>query len=1113
MNSHADTFSIARVFLEATNINKDYLKKEADATGDPSRFQTARQSVQSLWAQEDMGAQMNEKTAQKVLNFLYLMEIRSPGFTTVGRLHAIHDLYVGNTLDTKFLSAVNSDTTPEQAARILSGAVEHQEQSSKVYSDLTPEEEEIWNRVKVYHEFDDGFKWVYAVNANGSIASHIPSNVTFKTMHHCGNTPNAKSDDQYWELRGPDGKAYLTVILTPDGRIEESKSWGNQASKYRRMIQPYVKWFMKHKVTGVGYRYDYGYATHSNYGVKDFIGDDPEFVEYVLENKPELMGNTEKRILFWQEALRQGVVTVDDIKEMFAEGYTLSAALRKSANLGVYHAKSKFRNWGEDDRRYRYRNGEETQPSVFGDNPFEVICAACDGCPFSKDELVPLILDQKVTVEEFANYDVHMLDDDMQKIFVQAAPYNLNKLINIAEQVGTFHVADDIINPILQAVHNGEPAKPANMDHSADTNTWVSYVYTLRQYIRKANPPEKARRVVDMITSDPESMKHLFGSNDWMKAGYKTIYSMQDLIEWLEIFARFPDLAIPGTIMDFLKSYMRDEPRPAPALVQRVIALGRPRIDELFADKTPKDIVRLCLDTSSHLKLDARNLMPTVKALGDVVKLFPQLSDIYRSLRPSLRLGYYCCAPEGAADVEDAVKIAVSRIRHGEAIPLSKTAFLSATGAATIMAIGKFPEIMEYVTAEDVGNYVFRQADMISYTYIKTGPDLMNGRLVDILKTAYMEYDEWSKNNYAVPAMDVFLAAATRYDLVKPGDPIFNELYLHLARSGSRTDTMKRLTGYTFYPDFPVSEWDGLPSRMDPRNPMHARQTFVETYILPGLHNGQFADNPDFLDYLVDYIIDPEVSNPNYILNDIDFRRRSIMNKVKKRIAEKVESGIEISMDRAKILNKAGVLAKDYITRAQLRQFDEKSESEIDESIVGKIDQMITTDMLTKYKKSSKFPYFVNELLRAILETYDLEYGKIMTQLDKAKHSQKIQAGTIEFNSKQLNIVSYLMFIRFSKIVDFLFASPKTPSCVAAAKIAHHSGLIEAYRMVAERYGQEKGKHALHNVYYYGYGTYNAQVDETTDLSKSFRMKITQLEQVAQGKQKYKPAEGELPIK
>ena len=143
LESHLDPRFARAVFeslwmLEAVSINKDFLIREA---GSPEEFRAAKEIVLHHWNAANMNEQLNQKTAQRVLNLLLLMEIREPGFTELLKLRAIHDLYIHNMLDTKFLNVVNSDSTPEQAEEALKNAVAYQVQQQKTYPDLSEEEE------------------------------------------------------------------------------------------------------------------------------------------------------------------------------------------------------------------------------------------------------------------------------------------------------------------------------------------------------------------------------------------------------------------------------------------------------------------------------------------------------------------------------------------------------------------------------------------------------------------------------------------------------------------------------------------------------------------------------------------------------------------------------------------------------------------------------------------------------------------------------------------------------------------------------------------------------------------------------------------------------------
>ena len=1077
----------AHPVFEARNINKDFLKQEAAATGDPARFDDARTRVQAAWAQEDMGHQLNEKAGQKVLNFLYLMEIRSPGFTTAGRLHAIHDLYIGNLLDTKFLGKVNSDTTPAQAAQILDAATEHQEKSGKVYPDLTPEEEAVWNRVKVYHEFPDGFKWVYAVKPDGSIASHIPSDITYKTMHHCGNTPDADSDNQYWELRGPDGKAYLTVILSPEGKIEESKSWGNQPNRHRKMIQPYVKWFFKNKVSGVGHRYDYGYATHNNFGVKDFMGDDPEFIDYVVENKPELLGNTEKRIMFWQGALKENVISVEDIKKMYRDKYTLGNLLRDS-RLCNYRNNSKFADWANSPEN---RKDWMLKKSVFGDNPFDVVCASCHGCPFTMDELNELIVVGTLKLEEFANYDIHLLTSDVQQQFVNADPTNLNKLIEIGEQVGNFKIAENITDSLVDILKNKQPSPPAGyekMDYFEREKSAIAIRYEnqrirwdhalkmMHEYLARTNPPSKVRDTAQKIFENPTIVHNIFTSS----SGSLVEDNFHSGTGWADVFNRFNDLPIPELAAQGIQQYLFENERRHGSTINSILKIGRPRLDPILSGHTPKELANACIENCLHLKLDARNLLPSVKNLGQLVSMYPELSDIQSAIRPSLRLGYYCCVPKEMVNVQEVVKLAIARINKGEG---TSSKMLSATGAATIMAIGRFPEIMEHTTPESVGRYVFPQANAICYTTLRNGPALMTEHLVNILKTAFMSYSDMEKIERAEDAAKIFMHASYKYDIINAGDPIFVEVYKKLATNKWWCDTMSRLTGYSFYVEIPVDEWDKIPETINPRNPIYGKEIFIETYILTGLNNGKHAEDPDFVNYLTDYLLDPAVKNPRKITTEKLFRRRPVMNQVKKAIIKKIEDGLELSEAKADILNREGLVTKDFVVQAQLRTFDAQSEADVDETVAKQLNKMCNADTLKKYRKTHNFPYFVFELLRANLERYDLNYME-----------QEKNGGNL---APRIDGITRQMILQFTKVADFLIASPKTPSSVAAAKLIGHSGLLDAYRIVSDRLDpcRERGD--------------NSEIQ----VANYFLDRINKLDAIGRTKQKYKPEEGELNLK
>lgn len=475
--------------LEATNINKDYLLHVA---GSPEKLADAKTKVNEAWTNASLANIIPAKLNQKVLNFTYLMELLQPGFTDGEYIAQIHDLAIHRSLEQRFLNKVNSDTVPEQAKAILYSANADAVQAAKAYSGLTPEQERIWNRVKVYHEFPDGFRWVYAVDDNGCKIGYIPSSITSITMHHCGNEPSKEEGNEYWELRDARGKAYLTVILNDDGGIEESKSWGNQLNKYTDMIRPHVKWLLKDRqVTGVGNRYNVGYAPDRNFGVKDFVGKDDEFVDYVVENKPQLIGKAEARVLFLKGAIDSGVLSVQDLKNAYAEGMTIYDLEDMVPALSEY----------EEQARFKLPTDEKgcSAGSIFGFNSFAVLCAACGGNPFNKEELISLIMQGKISLEVFANYDVHLLTDDIQAAFVKANPsHNLKVLQEIAAQVASFTISPTTIDALFpDANENGNKVDIGNR------------LDTLLRYVENGNPPSKMYKYAERLFLTEPSIRVL----------------------------------------------------------------------------------------------------------------------------------------------------------------------------------------------------------------------------------------------------------------------------------------------------------------------------------------------------------------------------------------------------------------------------------------------------------------------------------------------------------------------------------------------------------------------------------------------------------------------------
>lgn len=1019
--------------LEARNINSDYLRSEAARLGEPERFQMAKENVQALWNQEDMSNQLSQKAAQKVLNLLYLMEIRQPGFTTVDKLHAIHDLYIGNTLDTVFFASVNSDSTPKEASAALGHAVQHTENSNKVYPNLTPDEEAIWNRVKVYHEFPDGFRWVYALNENGSIASHIPSSITFKTMHHCGNTPDKNSNNQYWELRDATGKAYLTVILSPDGKIEESKSWGNQPSKYRTMIQPYVKWFLLNKATGVGRRYDYGYSTHSNYGVKDFVSEDPEFVNYIQENRPELMGHTENLIMLWKKGLDNGLITVDQLKNIYCNKMTLTDAA------------SNYPQMGNLLRDYARRFGSARNLNAFGDNPFDVICFVCGGCPFTKAELQQLIHADRLSLAQFANYDIKLLDDDMQKIFIAEQPYNMDTLLSIAGEVGTFRIAPDLINTLIDTVKGKTPSELAeHRNDSAETieeyrdlyYTWTESLIQLGKYLSTANPPEKIHDIARTLMSDPEFVTRAF--NDSYESAAAVTHGIC-LNPWLDIFIRFSDIDIPPQLAALIRKKITSmDGYRANDTVYKALSIGRPRIDPIVDGLTSREITNMCIDTQAHKNLDARNMLNTVANLDLVIKMFPEYADIVKKLRPTLKLAFFCCSNEVKADEGSVAKMALEQITSGNT---NRNSFLSAPDAAAIIAIGKYPEIMRHVTPVRVACFVFDLSAQIEHTDIRGPISIFSNSLVDILKTGWREMDEYDRSRtYLLPAYMVFDKANRRIGYPDNGDDIFNELFYEALRR--RTYNVMDCLTSSRQVSIPKGKWPDYVSVAG------SQEYFIRMYTIPGIEH-RLPGEDDFYEYIAEYLLDPstEPTRVKSVATDTRMRRRHIISKLSGLLKDMVESGkYQISIDRAKQLNSFGLIPKNMVTDLEVGELDSREDDEFDINKEKELEKIVSRANLERYSKSKKFAPFIVEVARAIIEFYEMKFIPFSERpVDMDDDKSRVINAMVKRHDGE-------MFERFATLATMLLAHPKTPAYVGAAALLRHSGIIDAFRIVANRY-------------------------------------------------------------
>jgi len=398
--------------LEAVNINKDFLQRLCAANG--LDFATVRNVARTFVEELSKGVTIPPSQKDRLSNLLAMLQAKSGG-TLLGKdlLDRMHDAIVfKRELPGIILQKCNSDSTPEDFGRIIDGVMS---QKKSGYHGLSPEDLEVWNRVKVYHEFPDGFRWVYAVNEKGNPVGFIPTRITVKTMNHCGNEPSNNSGDEYWELRDADGKAYLTVILN-DGLIEEAKSYGNQNNVHIDQILPYVEWFYKSDaVKGVDSernggryrRYDAGYASDKNFTVSLISSKDPSFMQWCQENKPGLIGDTEALIIKYSKMDPRKVT----------EQYL-------------------------------------ADPGSFGMNNWTVYLASVGGkehLPLSEDDIIQkLIMPGKLPLSVFANADISLITPKIQAAYVSRNGLSdLSTFIYIMQNVNQFYMARGIYKFML----------------------------------------------------------------------------------------------------------------------------------------------------------------------------------------------------------------------------------------------------------------------------------------------------------------------------------------------------------------------------------------------------------------------------------------------------------------------------------------------------------------------------------------------------------------------------------------------------------------------------------------------------------------------------------------
>lgn len=317
--------------------------------------------------------------------------------------------FVANFID-KFKLDTN-ETTPENAIAYCKSII----QANRAKAEKKTQVDEIWTRVKL---IETGIKypgneyvWVQALSASGKPTGFIPTSISNKYMHHCGNEPSVQSGDVYWGLRKRDDitKEVLTVILN-DGNIAEAKSFGNMQSKVGQQIYKYVEaLYASNYVKGIDARYDYGYSTITNFSVSYIATFDANFLSWCKKNKPNIIGNTEKTIL---------------------------------------HLKNKYKDKTQLVNAY-LSNSDKS--SMFTANHWNVFVAALGGVSevkkyLSEDDIIDdLIATEELSLRVFANADLNLLTDRIQCAFCKYQNGSFGTLLDIMKNVARFYISPKII--------------------------------------------------------------------------------------------------------------------------------------------------------------------------------------------------------------------------------------------------------------------------------------------------------------------------------------------------------------------------------------------------------------------------------------------------------------------------------------------------------------------------------------------------------------------------------------------------------------------------------------------------------------------------------------------
>lgn len=451
---------------ESVSVNREFLLKKVD--NDHTQLKSIISNVTKMVDDSIEGLRtniLNDKNKQWLINQLALISI--DGVIPKEFKGTLRDILIDDKFD--MLKKLNSSSRVSDLVNIINSYKSSKMSHSR--KNLTKDEQCIWLRVKVFHEFGDGFKWVNAVDSEGNLAGYIPSEITNKTMNHCGNEPTVSEGDVYYGLRDHNNKEYLSVIVDKNGNIKESK--GRYNKKPVEDVKKYMKWLMMNDSIS-GANYGNSHAKHMNYSVSQML-DDNEFITQVKTQKPLLIDNYEELVMELKEKLNRNEISEQLIIDKFI-------------------------------KRRSYESFT-----------FDQLISVLDYNPFSEEQLIELIEEDAILCEEIADAESSLLTTKIQKCFI-------DRVANRKEHDSGYDLDHDTTTSTLLYLMAEQPNNRIDgyylFSNLGDSISLEKYDRDLLSGFMK-----NSKSSLDMIVQNATLVDYILRSISLMREGHKAFIS------------------------------------------------------------------------------------------------------------------------------------------------------------------------------------------------------------------------------------------------------------------------------------------------------------------------------------------------------------------------------------------------------------------------------------------------------------------------------------------------------------------------------------------------------------------------------------------------------------